>query len=324
MAETDPSHFTNCVAGTPGGSRDRKREASSPLVSDDTFVDKRTRHGSNTSIINRSAGANLLGPVDEIEMGGGSPQLCTSPPTHHPSKPLHPPDVILIAGELRSLMLPEIKVVIRDAVHEATAKMLEEIRSLKEENARLQTAYESLEKRLVTAEEENENLEQYSRRNSLRISGIPEAENESTDDLVRQLAEDLEVEISDIEIDRSHRVGRPDDGKRGKRSREIIVKFTRYNTRNKLYQVRKQLRDKPSRKTVFINEDLTRKRSKLLFDARTLVRVKALKAAYSFDGRIFVRDLDDKRHLIKSNADICQFGDVNGALRHLESRRSRR
>ena len=148
MAETDQSHFTG-DAGTPGGSRDRKREASSPLVSDDTFVDKRTRHGSNTSIINRSAGANLLGPVDEIEMGGGSPQLCTSPPTHHPSKPLHPPDVILIAGELRSLMLPEIKVVIRDAVHEATAKMLEEIRSLKEENARLQTALQQ-KKRMKT------------------------------------------------------------------------------------------------------------------------------------------------------------------------------
>lgn len=63
-----------------------------------------------------------------------------------------------------------------------------------------------------------------------------------------------------------------------------------------LYELRNDLRELENCTSVFINEDLTKRRSKLLFDARTLVHVNLLKAAYSSDGKLFVRDKEDKTY----------------------------
>ena len=52
---------------------------------------------------------------------------------------------------------------------------------------------------------------------------------------------------------------------------------------------RKNLHDIDRFKDVFFNEDLTKSRSKLLFEARTLVRANKLQSAYASDGKIFVR-----------------------------------
>lgn len=62
-------------------------------------------------------------------------------------------------------------------------------------------------------------------------------------------------------------------------------------------------------KQLFINEDLTKKRSQLLLDARCLFRVEKLAAAYSLDGRLFVRDDQNNRHYIQSDDDLKVFGD---------------
>ena len=76
-----------------------------------------------------------------------------------------------------------------------------------------------------------------------------------------------------------------------------------------MYMKRKDLRAIEDRPNVFINEDLTKIRSKLLFDARSLVRVYKLKAAYWSDGNYFIRDKQDKRLLVKTDSDILEYGD---------------
>ena len=63
---------------------------------------------------------------------------------------------------------------------------------------------------------------------------------------------------------------------------------------------------------------MTQKRAKLLFDARTLRRVNNIKAAYSSGGKIFIRDNSDNRHLIKSDADLDKFGNVEAAKNQLQ------
>ena len=69
-------------------------------------------------------------------------------------------------------------------------------------------------------------LEQYSRRNCVRVFGMSECAEENADDLIKKLAHDrLGLEISDNDIDRSHRIGKPD--RKGQRA--IIVKFTNYS-----------------------------------------------------------------------------------------------
>ena len=186
------------------------------------------------------------------------------------------------------------------------------------ENANLKKTFSKLEKRVAKLELENDALEQYGRRNILRVSGIPEEVDEATDDHIIKLANALDVPVTKQDIDRSHRVGKPGFGGGGwvgradkskRQHRDIIVKFTSYNTRHRLFQMRKDLRETENDelKVVFINEDLTKTRSKILFEARIPRRENKLKAAYSSDGKILVRDLEDKRHIINSLDDLVKY-----------------
>ena len=97
--------------------------------------------------------------------------------------------------------------------------------------------------------------------------------------------------ISLSEIDRSHRVGKLNPNN----PRDIIVKFTFY--RQKLYLTRSSLKDNGF-KITFINEDLTSRRSSLLFNARALVKSGSLLGAWSSDGNILVKDLKLKIHRV--------------------------
>ena len=47
---------------------------------------------------------------------------------------------------------------------------------------------------------QNVALEQYGRRNILRVSGIPKSENEDTDDIIHHLASDIGVPMSSSDI----------------------------------------------------------------------------------------------------------------------------
>ena len=62
--------------------------------------------------------------------------------------------------------------------------------------------------RVTALEEKTDDLEQYSRRNTVRIRGIPEALNEDTDGLVKDVAaRKLDVQLTKHDFVRSHRVG---------------------------------------------------------------------------------------------------------------------
>ena len=83
--------------------------------------------------------------------------------------------------------------------------------------------------------------EHYSRRNCLLIHGITETQDENTDDIsLRTINEHLELELTEKELDRTHRIGNPKSG--NKRPRPIIVKFARYNTRRKVFVNKKKLK----------------------------------------------------------------------------------
>ena len=149
----------------------------------------------------------------------------------------------------------------KEAVKEATAPLQTQTNDLKSdtlqlqaENADLKSRVDELEKKVATNEDNIDSLEQYSRRNTLRISGIPEETTESTDTHVLELASDLNVNPFNHDRDRSHRVGKPSSLK----TRDIIVKFSRYNARRMLYDVRKDLREIENCASVFINEALTK------------------------------------------------------------------
>ena len=97
-------------------------------------------------------------------------------------------------------------------------------------------------------------LEQYSRRNNLRITGIEEKDGEDTDCLVTDLVKDtLNIPLELVEINCSHRVGKKIQSK----PRAILVKFTSYGSRRKLFQAKCHLKNHDTTKgKVFFNDDL--------------------------------------------------------------------
>lgn len=90
------------------------------------------------------------------------------------------------------------------------------------ENKNLKRIISHMEDKQISLAEELDELAQYSRRNTLRITNPwEEMASESTDDLVKTMAKDLMgVELSDQDIGRSHRIGK----KNGK-PRTIVVGF---------------------------------------------------------------------------------------------------
>ncbi|XP_071507433.1 uncharacterized protein [Diadema antillarum] len=131
--------------------------------------------------------------------------------------------------------------------------------------------------------------EQYSRRNCLRLYGIPESDHEDTDEVMLDLAsKELNVKLKPEDIDRSHRIGPPRPVKRGEKTkppRPIIVKFATYRVRHLVIRNRKRLKGKH----IGIEEDLTATNRNLLQKANELVKTNSnVIAAWSTDGRILV------------------------------------
>ena len=88
--------------------------------------------------------------------------------------------------------------------------------------------------------------------NSLRMSNIKEDPSENTDQIVLNISNELNVEISPNDIDRSHRVGKPSASK----TRDILLKFATYRARQRLYDNRASLKNSEY-DGVFLSEYLT-------------------------------------------------------------------
>ena len=118
------------------------------------------------------------------------------------------------------------------------------------------------------------------------------------------MASDIGSDIQLADVDRSHRVGDPKKAR--VRPREIIVKFATYRSRQDFYRRRTSLKDK-GYQGVLINEDLTKCRSNLLFEARQLYKSAQLKGAWLADGNILVKDDSDKIQCVSDVSDLDKF-----------------
>ena len=90
-------------------------------------------------------------------------------------------------------------------------------------------------------------------------------------------------EIEKDEIDRSHRLGAP---KNNGKSRSIIMKFVRYNTRCRIFKNKKKLK----RKSISVTESLTKKRMEALKKAR---EDHGFENVWSSEGKILYKDVSE-------------------------------
>ena len=121
--------------------------------------------------------------------------------------------------------------------------------------------------------------QQYARRSSLRVHGVECQENETPKDLTKEVKKcysKLGVPFQSHEIDRMHRIGKK-YSKDGKNYQSIIIKFTSWEARKKLYLARPKLfvrgvKKKPAQDIAFtISVDLTQRKYQLLKEAKGAV-----------------------------------------------------
>ena len=196
-----------------------------------------------------------------------------------------------IAKQLRKMLLP----------HALMEKINEMDRNINTITARLEakdTKIAELETKLTALETSVDDMEQYTRRSNLVFSGFAEsARGEDTDAKIMALVNDemdLAPPLQPADIARSHRLGAPrPDG----RNRPIIVRFRSDRVRDTVYRARIKLKDlnRRNRETpVFVNDDLTSRRSKLAFECRKLKKGKKITDTWTFNGKVLVKDLANK------------------------------
>ena len=176
----------------------------------------------------------------------------------------------------------------------------------------LESTAESLKKRIGSLEAElnstqsqvklaiakaNDN-EHYSRKYNLRIFGLEEKADENCTELLKEFcAIKLNFQLSVAEVDRVHRIGKKQLGKR----RPILVKFISYRTKMEVMKRMSNL--KGSR--LFINEDLTRFNMRLYRFAR--VEASGVQSVWISHGKIFVRNQEDQIFVIKHMDDFEKY-----------------
>ncbi|KAI4461425.1 l1 transposable element-related [Holotrichia oblita] len=147
-----------------------------------------------------------------------------------------------------------------------------------------------LETKLEKAYEDIDALEQYSRRNNLRVYGIPETASENTNDIISSLCKNkFGLEIPSSSIDCSHRLGKVENG-----SRPILVKFCNRDVKQQIYNNKRKLK---VTKTI-IREDLTKKRMSLMKDV-----LKKCGSAWTTNCSIFAKH-GNKVYKINSYNDL--------------------
>ena len=220
-----------------------------------------------------------------------------------------------VSTYLASLKDDSVKTALSEIISQGVAALQREIFDLKATNLAQRDEISALRTELANAEStigylsisyqnaraELGDLQQYTRRNALRITNPAwrETDGEDTDSLVLELAAQLNVDLQPWEISRSHRVGKPVLGK----VRPVLVKFIGYRSRQRLYKARKDLKRHTALKKVYINEDLTKATSELAFKARQLKRRGVIAETFTSDCKVFVKKFPGSNLVLIRNED---------------------
>ena len=185
--------------------------------------------------------------------------------------------------KLKTKLVDHLLPSLRDQVKEMIDPMMATIKNLQDD--------------LKEAHLKNDDIEMYTRRNAIRVSGIPEGDAEETDNKIIQFAfHKLNILLPPSEICRSHRIGSKNSGK----PRDIIVKFTTHNRKISLLRETKKLITVNSKihpnARIYMREDLTHTRAVIYATARDLKKNKFINTTYTRDGMIYIKDRFNNVH----------------------------
>ncbi len=128
-------------------------------------------------------------------------------------------------------------------------------------------------------------INQKQRESRIKIAGIKEQDDENLEKTVTKYAKSsLGVKLKSGDIVEVFRVGK----KKSQRTRDITVQFSTKKVRDNLYACKKKETNTAPEKHIYVNEDLTLHRQKLLFDARHLMKRKKIKGSWTQGGNVMI------------------------------------
>ena len=137
---------------------------------------------------------------------------------------------------------------------------------------------ENLQRNLLLMRYENDRLEQYSRRETIKVVGLKE-EGEDTEQKVLGVFKAVGADVTAVDVCVVHGTG---DRKR--KGRPILVGFVSRKKRKEVMQKKKVLKDKREYAGVYVFDDLTTLRAKMLYYLKK--KVPVVQNAWTIDGRI--------------------------------------
>lgn len=180
------------------------------------------------------------------------------------------------------------------------------VASLEKELREAVSSFNISEAKRQQEERKLDDLQQYSRKYNLEISGVPRNVNLTDKEVVLSIAEELKVDINERDVDIVHRL----NSKKG--TSPIIIRFTNYTAKQKLYKAKKHLRNKDwslifgESMTIYFNENLTQSRGKLYKEVRATVKAKKYYSCWTIDGKIFVKKTSEA-----TPKQVNEFEDIN-------------
>ena len=200
----------------------------------------------------------------------------------------------------------------------------EQNRQLNFENKSLKFHVDTLTQNVRELESEIEEQQQYSRRDCLEFKNIPELEDESTNEIVVNVAELLGVNISHDDISISHRLppSKPWKDELGNTQPPppppIIAKFVRRDVKDDVFQARFALKRKTTcdlvvdyveceHNPIYISESLTVIRKKLFRSCLKFKKEFKLHVVSTSNGRIYIKEERKRRVYIDSEADLAKL-----------------
>lgn len=165
--------------------------------------------------------------------------------------------------------------------------------------------------------------EQYGRRDTLEIQGIPDIADDNPTQLVIETARLVDVELEPNDISIAHRL----PSRNSQRQRKIIVKFTRRVKRDEVFNNRKKLKSKRSKDlpsvqiqsesssvshnaAIHINESLTPYRKRLFGRILDFKKNCHFKYLWTSNGKIMLRESDTSTtHSFVSFEEFDEFQD---------------
>ena len=172
-------------------------------------------------------------------------------------------------------------------------------------------------------------LSQYNRRDSIKLFGIPHNQTENINDIVKDVAKHLGVDLEDKDISIAHRLFTRDQrnetshsstDRQNKPPPAIIAKLALRNKKNQIYEAKKKLRITkfPKYPNLAIYEDITPLRNRILYKLRNKkdqLDNKVYKFTWTRDGRIYWRtdaesrmDPQPKPHAVNRPDDLKDLG----------------